>query len=68
MLPIAGYALMAFTTLKTGAAIINKRIPIGSFGYGVGYAGGTVVGYHGFSQFFTPKWKYLGSPQRVKNL
>lgn len=68
MFPIAGAALMAFTTLKAGAQVINKKIPIGSFGYGVGYAGGTVVGYHGFSQFFKPKWKYLGSPQRVSKL
>lgn len=36
--------------------------------YGGLYAGGTVLGYHGFSQFFKPKWKYLGSPQRISKL
>ena len=40
----------------------------GPMGYGAMYAGGTVLGYQGFSSFFKPKWKYLGSPQRVKSL
>lgn len=36
--------------------------------FGFMYAGGTVLGYHGFSQFFKPKWRYLGSPQRLKKI
>ena len=36
--------------------------------FGIMYAGGTVLGYHATSQLFTPKWKYLGSPQRVKSI
>ncbi len=41
---------------------------LSAFPFGFGYAGGTVLGYHGFSQFFKPKWRYLGSPQRPKKL
>lgn len=40
----------------------------GPLGYGFMYASGTVLGYQGTSQFFKPKWKYLGSPQRVSKL
>lgn len=40
----------------------------GPMGYGAMYAGGTVLGYQGMSSFFRPKWRYLGSPQRLKKI
>lgn len=47
----------------------NKKMEtFGPLGYGAMYASGTVLGYQGTSQFFKPKWKYLGSPQRVSKL
>lgn len=39
-----------------------------SFPFGFLYAGGTVIGYNTFSAHYKPKWKYLGSPQRVKGI
>ena len=68
MFPVAAAALMAFQTVKTVAGLARSAKPVQSALYGIGYASGTVLGYHGTSQFFKPKWKYLGSPQRVSKL
>lgn len=39
-----------------------------SFPFGFMYAGGTVVGYQHFDSIYGKKWKYLGSPQRIKKI
>ena len=57
--------------IKVGKAYqrINKKMEgFGPMGYGAMYAGGTVLGYQGMSSFFKPKWRYLGSPQRLKKI
>lgn len=64
-------ALGAPWYMKIGHAYqkLNKFTEkFGPMGYGAMYASGTVLGYHGTSQFFKPKWRYLGSPQRLKKI
>ena len=79
MLAMAGAALMKTLPLASkvpwyirvglGYQRFNKFMDkFGPLGYGAMYASGTVLGYQGTSQFFKPKWKYLGSPQRVSKL
>lgn len=46
----------------------RKMDSFGPMGYGAMYASGTVLGYQGTSAFFRPKWRYLGSPQRLKKI
>ena len=58
-----------YIKLGRGYQRYNKFMEkFGPMGYGAQYAGGTVLGYHGISQFFKPKWRYLGSPQRLKKI
>ena len=52
--------------------IRKSPAPLKSFAYGVGYAGGTNVGYNMFNEYLT-SWfrqpsKYVGRPQYVNRL
>ena len=63
---IAGYHI-----LKTYAKKTPK--PFHALAYGVGYAGGTNVGFNLFNEYITPfmrtnKGKYIGRPQYVSRL
>lgn len=53
--------------------IRKSPAPLKSFAYGVGYAGGTNVGYNMFNEYITPfmrtnDGRYTGRPQRVYSL
>lgn len=74
ILPAALAALTGFRAVRNISQLAkwynkNKFAQSLSSGpFGIMYASGTVLGYHSTSQFFKPKWKYLGSPQRVSKL
>ena len=79
LLPIFASGVLRVAAPSLGMRIIHKvghlyraqhkfTEKFGPVGYGLMYASGTVLGYQGTSQFFKPKWKYLGSPQRVAKL
>ena len=79
MLPIFASGVLRVAAPSLGMRLIHKvghlyraqhkfTEKFGPLGYGLAYSSGTVLGYQGTSQFFKPKWKYLGSPQRVSKL
>lgn len=71
--PIFG-GIMAFRAVQNVVRLSkwyqrNKLAQAASSGpFGFLYAGGTVLGYNTISPLFKPKWKYLGSPQRVSKI
>lgn len=69
---------IAATALNTGYHLFKHIArktpsPAKAMAYGIGYAGGTNVGYNLFNEYITPfmqtnRGKYIGRPQYVNRL